>query len=165
MIRNLQINLHRSATAHESLAQFAVEIKKLIQYSLVNSTGTSNRKGRWIPYVYLTPNDTMPKFRRRLDGLENDVLDRKVRILVGVTPILGPLNDHASPRLQKETDFRNGRENRTHSFKHRIQACRLRRKHSRLNLFVIITEVPGERMASSGRLFGNLPSKHCIRSS
>ena len=119
MIRILQINMHRSATAHQLLAQFAAEVNAdlvLISEQYRNKdpsswyldlSGTAAiwvrddvrlrvlAEGRgdgfvWIRClgitffsVYLTPNESIPDFQRRLDALEDAVSSTEGRILVG----------------------------------------------------------------------------------
>ena len=140
MIRILQINMHRSATAHELLAQFAAETKAdlvLISEQYQNKdpvswhpdiSGTAAiwvrdgtllgvlAQGRgdgfvWIRCsgitffsVYLTPNETMPDFRRRLDALEDAILSTDGRILVG-----GDFNARALEWGMPHTDSRGKR--------------------------------------------------------
>lgn len=141
MIRILQINMHRSATAHELLAQFAAETKAdlvLISEQYRNKgpvswhpdiSGTAAiwvrdgtllgvlAQGRgdgfvWIRCsgitffsVYLTPNETMPDFRRRLEALEDAILSTDGRILVGVTSMLGHLNGACLTQIPEGNEF------------------------------------------------------------
>ena len=140
MIRILQINMHRSATAHELLAQFAAETKAdlvLISEQYRNKgpvswhpdiSGTAAiwvrdgtllgvlAQGRGDGFVWircsgitffsvdLTPNETMPDFRRRLEALEDAILSTDGRILVG-----GDFNARALEWGMPHTDSRGKR--------------------------------------------------------
>ncbi|CAD7076744.1 unnamed protein product [Hermetia illucens] len=132
--------MHRSATAHHLLAQFAAEVNAdlvLISEQFQNKDPSSWHldlsgtdaiwvrdnvrhrvlaEGRgdgfvWIRClgitffsVYLTPNETMPDIRRRLDAVEDAISITEGRILVG-----GDFNARALEWIMPQSDSRGKR--------------------------------------------------------
>lgn len=83
MIRILQINKHRNAIGYKLLAQVAGEVNAdlMLIASNTNAAGMDFLDLVFrdnVFQIYLTP-----KFRRRLNTQEDDVLDTKTQILAG----------------------------------------------------------------------------------
>lgn len=59
---------------------------------------------------YLTPNETRSDFQRKLDALEDPVLDTEGESPLEIS-MPGHLNGHASPRFERKMNYFNGSEN------------------------------------------------------
>lgn len=89
--------------------------------------------------------------------------------LLGITLLPVSLNGTYLSQTPEDTNSRNGYENRTRNFKHRIyvniQAPKLRKRQIQPNFCAGIISIVGRRIASSKKLLAKRLSKHHVQRS